>query len=141
MNFKTSRIRDCLRIDLPKIQNPAGKITSINENVDIPFSIRRVYYLYDVPGGEERGGHAHKKLFQILVAASGSFNVILNDGFEKKNIHLNRPYIGLIIVPGIWRELSNFSSGSICLVLASELYDVVDYIRDYSLFKRLKNEK
>ena len=109
--------------------------------IDIPFKIKRVYYLYDVPGGEERGGHAHKNLFQLIVAASGSFDVVLDDGFEKKTIQLNRPYNGLIIVPGIWRELSNFSSGSICLVLASEVYKIKDYIRDYSLFKDLKNER
>lgn len=141
MKFNESKVTDCRIIDLPKIHNRAGNITAINELLDIPFKIKRVYYLYDVPGGEERGGHAHKNLHQLIVAASGSFDVVLNDGIEKKTIQLNRPYNGLIIVPGIWRELSNFSSGSICLVLASEIYKVNDYIREYSLFKELKNVK
>jgi len=141
MKFTQSKVSDCHIIELPKIHNRAGNITAINEIVDIPFKIKRVYYLYDVPGGEERGGHAHKNLYQLIVAASGSFDVVLNDGFEKKTIQLNRPYNGLIIVPGIWRELSNFSSGSICLVLASEVYKIKDYIRDYSLFEDLKNER
>ena len=141
MKFNESKVTDCSIIELPKIHNRAGNITAINELVDIPFKIKRVYYLYDVPGGEERGGHAHRNLHQLIVAASGSFDVVLDDGFEKKTIQLNRPYNGLIIVPGIWRELSNFSSGSICLVLASEVYKVNDYIREYSLFKELKNGK
>ena len=140
MKFTQSKVSDCNIIELPKIHNRAGNITAINEIVDIPFKIKRVYYLYDVPGGEERGGHAHKNLYQLIVAASGSFDVVLNDGFEKKTVQLNRPYNGLIIVPGIWRELSNFSSGSICLVLASEIYTAEDYIRDYNIFKGHKNE-
>jgi hypothetical protein len=140
MKFTKSKVSDCQIIELPKIHNRAGNITAINEIVDIPFKIKRVYYLYDVPGGEERGGHAHKDLYQLIVAASGSFDVVLNDGFEKKTIQLNRPYNGLIIVPGIWRELSNFSSGSICLVLASEIYTAEDYIRDYNIFIGQKNE-
>jgi len=107
---------------------------------DIPFKIKRVYYLYDVPGGEERGGHAHKKLYQLVVAASGSFDIVLDDGKMKKSINLNRPYFGLSIVPGIWREIVNFSSGSICLVLASEFYSIKDYIRDYQLFRNLKTK-
>lgn len=141
MKFNESKISDCQTIELPKIHNRAGNITAINEIEDIPFKIKRVYYLYDVPGGEERGGHAHKNLHQLIVAASGSFDVVLDDGIEKKTIQLNRPYYGLIIVPGIWRELSNFSSGSICLVLASEVYKVNDYLREYSIFKELKNGK
>lgn len=141
MNFHKSRISDCKKIELPKIHNRAGNITAINEFTEIPFKIKRVYYLYDVPGGEERGGHAHKNLHQLIVAASGSFDVVLDDGFKKKTIQLNRPYNGLIIVPGIWRELSNFSSGSICLVLASEIYTAEDYIRDYKIFKGIKNER
>jgi len=141
MKFNESKVSNCQTIELPKIHNRAGNITAINEIIDIPFKIKRVYYLYDVPGGEERGGHAHKDLHQLIVAASGSFDVILDDGFEKMTIQLNRPYHGLIIVPGIWRELSNFSSGSICLVLASEVYKVNDYIREYSIFKELKNGK
>ena len=141
MKFKNSSISDCSLIQLQKIHNRAGNITAINELVDVPFEIKRVYYLYDVPGGEERGGHAHEKLYQLIVAASGSFDIILDDGNQKKTLHLNRPYSGLCVVPGIWREINNFSSGSICLVLASELYSSDDYIRDYSIFKELKNER
>lgn len=140
MKFTKSKVTDCQTIELPKIHNRAGNITAINEIVDVPFKIKRVYYLYDVPGGEERGGHAHKNLYQIVIAASGSFDILLDDGRNKKTISLNRPYKGLIIVPGIWREVINFSSGSICLVLASEIYTARDYIRDYNVFKGLKNE-
>jgi hypothetical protein len=140
MKFTKSKVTDCQTIELPKIHNRAGNITAINEIVDVPFKIKRVYYLYDVPGGEERGGHAHKNLYQIVIAASGSFDILLDDGRNKKTISLNRPYKGLIIVPGIWREVINFSSGSICLVLASEIYTAGDYIRDYNVFKGLKNE-
>ena len=106
----------------------------------MPFAIKRVYYLYDVPGGETRGAHGHKALEQVIVAVSGSFDVTIDDGHNKKTVHLNRPYFGLHMKPGMWRDLSNFSSGSICLVLASELYDKADYIRDYDEFKSFKNE-
>lgn len=126
-------------VELAKIHNPAGNITII-QNGDFLFDVRRVYYLYDVPGGSERGGHAHKELYQLIVAASGAFDVILDDGDSKKIIQLNRPYYGLLIVPGIWRELVNFSSGAICLVLASQKYDEADYIRNYSEFKIYKYE-
>jgi dTDP-4-dehydrorhamnose 3,5-epimerase-like enzyme len=109
------------------------------ENSDsIPFDVKRVYYLYDVPGGESRGGHAHCELYQLIVAAGGSFDVVLDDGKVKRTIALNRPYHGLLIVPGLWRELQNFSSGATCLVLASEKYDEKDYIRDYEDFLRYK---
>jgi len=141
MKFKNSCVSDCSLIQLLKIHNRAGNITAINELVDVPFEIKRVYYLYDVPGGEERGGHAHKRLHQLIIAASGSFDIILDDGKQKKTFHLNRPYFGLSVLPGIWREINNFSSGSICLVLASELYSSEDYVRDYSIFKELKNER
>jgi len=104
----------------------------------VPFEVKRIYYLYDIPGGEDRGGHAHKKLKQLIVAASGSFNVLLNDGLNKKVVTLNRPDYGLLVVPGIWRELMEFSSGAICLVLASEIYSERDYIRSYNEFKLLK---
>lgn len=124
-------VNDCRLIDLPKIQNRAGNITPVQGNEDIPFEIKRIYYLYDTPGGESRGGHAHKNLHQLIVAASGSFEVTLNDGKESKKFYLNHPYYGLLIVPGIWRELQNFSSGSICLVLASEKYMEDDYLRHY----------
>lgn len=132
MNCTT--IDDCKIIELDKHHKIKGNITVIENNKTVPFDVKRVYYLYDVPGGEARGGHAHKALYQLIVAASGSFNVVLNDGENTKSITLNRPYQGVFIVPGIWRELDNFSSGSVCLVLASEKYDENDYIRDYNEF-------
>jgi hypothetical protein len=138
MNNFIPDIHSCNVVELVKIHNPAGNITIIQNGSRQPFNVRRVYYLYDVPGGSERGGHAHKELYQLIVAASGSFDVILDDGQNKKIIQLNRPYYGLLVVPGIWRELVNFSSGAICLVLASEKYSSDDYIRDYSEFKQLK---
>ena len=125
----------CRIIKLPKITDPRGNLTFIESQNQIPFHIQRVYYLYDVPGGAERGGHAHKELHQLIVAISGSFDVILDDGCEKKKIHLNRPYEALYVCPMIWRELNNFSSGSVCLVLASNQYTEDDYYRDYNEFK------
>lgn len=136
--MKTSTVNDCRIIQLPKVSNPAGNLTSINEMTDIGFAIERVYYLYDIPGGESRGGHAHRDLHQLIVAASGSFTVMLDDGHTKRNVVLNQPYQGLLIIPGIWRELLDFSSGSICLVLASNKYDEQDYIRDYDHFLSIK---
>lgn len=127
-------IENCKLIELPKISDPRGNLTFLEGNAHIPFSIERVYYLYDVPGGAERGGHAHKQLEQLLIAVAGSFDVVIDDGREKKTIHLNRPYQGLYICPMIWRELENFSSGSVCLVLASRPYEEEDYYRDYSEF-------
>lgn len=135
-----SDIHNCNVVELTKIHNPAGNITIIQNGGREPFNIKRVYYLYDVPGGSERGGHAHKDLYQLIVAASGSFDVILDDARNKKIIQLNRPYFGLLVVPGIWREIVNFSSGAICLVLASEKYIEEDYIRDYSDFRKFKNQ-
>lgn len=129
----------CNIIPLNKIHNRAGNITIVEGQHNVPFDIKRVYYLYDIPGGEDRGGHAHKELQQLIVAASGSFNVLLDDGRNKKIITLNRPDYGLIVVPGIWRELMEFSSGAVCLVLASELYNENDYYRDYSIFKNAVN--
>ena len=129
---------DCSIVHFPKIQNRAGNITPIQNNIESPFAIKRVYYLYDVPGGESRGAHAHKELEQLIIAASGSFDVTIDDGKNKKTFSLNRPYFGLHLKPGMWRELSNFSSGSICLVLASLLYAESDYIRDYEDFKLFK---
>lgn len=133
-------VEDCNLIKLPKIHNNSGNLTSLENGSYFPFTINRVYYLYDVPGGTERGGHAHKELKQLLVAASGSFEVVLDDGKYKKVVALNRPDYGLLIVPGIWRELRNFSSGAICLVLASTEYKEGDYIRDYDQFKMQKHD-
>jgi len=121
----------CRIINLPKISDSRGNITFIEGSRHIPFQIQRVYYLYDVPGGETRGGHAHRQLEQFLISANGSFDVVLDDGKDRQRFHLNRSYYGLYITPGIWRELENFSSGSICLVLASAFYDEEDYIRDH----------
>lgn len=124
----------CKIIDLPKISDPRGNLTFIEGNQHIPFDIRRVYYLYDVPGGAERGGHAHKGLSQLIIAMSGSFDVILDEGGEKKRFHLNRSYQGLYVCPMMWRELDNFSSGSVCMVLASNIYEESDYYRDYNKY-------
>ncbi len=139
--FKAPQISKCKLIYLPKVQNVKGNLTFIEENEHVPFPIRRVYYLYDVPGGENRGGHAHKTLQQFIIAANGSFDVILDDGHNKESYHMNRSYYGLYIPKMIWRELENFSSGSVCLVLASDLYDEDDYIRDQSDFKQLNGEQ
>jgi len=121
-------------IDLPKVADHRGNLTFIEASRHVPFEIRRVYYLYDVPGGSVRGGHAHKALHQFVIAASGSFDVILDDGRSRSRHHLNRSYYGLYVPPMTWRELDNFSSGSVCLVLASQLYEEDDYIRDYEAF-------
>jgi len=131
-------MENCKVIELPKTSDPRGNLTFIEGMRHIPFDIRRVYYLYDVPGGAERGGHAHKALSQLIIAMSGSFDVILDDGKEKKRFHLNRSYQGLYVCPMIWRELDNFSSGSVCMVLASNEYDEADYYRDYAEFMRAR---
>ncbi|MBK6285959.1 MAG: WxcM-like domain-containing protein [Draconibacterium sp.] len=131
-------VYDCNILVLNKIHNNAGNITVIESNINVPFDIKRAYYLYDVPGGESRGGHAHKQLYQLIVAASGSFDVLLDDGINKKIVKLNRPNYGLLVVPGLWRELFEFSSGAICLVLTSHKYDEHDYIRDYEQFVKMK---
>lgn len=125
---------DCRIIDFPKITDPRGNLTFVEGGNHIPFDIKRVYYLYDVPGGAERGGHAHKKLQQVIIAMSGSFDVVLDDGTAQKRIHLNRSYYGLYVPTMMWREIDNFSSGSVCMVLASELYEESDYFRDYHAF-------
>jgi dTDP-4-dehydrorhamnose 3,5-epimerase-like enzyme len=127
-------IEDCKLIELPKIADPRGNLTFIEGGQHIPFEIRRVYYTYDVPGGTDRGGHAHKALHQLIIAMSGSFDVTLDDGLNKQKFHLNRSYQGLYLCPMIWRDLDNFSSGSVCMVLASNMYDASDYYRDYSEF-------
>ena len=131
-------VYDCSVIDMDKHHHVKGNITVVESSKTIPFDVKRIYYLYDVPGGEARGGHAHKALYQLIIAASGSFNVTLDDGHVKRTVTLNRPYQGLYVVPGIWRELDNFSSGSVCLVLASEEYDEADYIRTYEEFQKIK---
>jgi hypothetical protein len=136
--MKDSTVNDCKIIQLSKIHNRAGNITIIENNLDIPFEVKRIYYLYDIPSNETRGGHAHKELYQLIIGASGSFNINLKDGVNDKTIFLNRPDFGLLIVPGIWRDLSDFSSGSVCLVFASEIYSENDYIRDYDEFILLK---
>ncbi len=136
-----SDIHNCNVVELSKIHNRAGNMTIIQNGEHLPFDVKRLYYLYDVPGGSERGGHAHRGLYQLIVAASGSFDVVINDGKQKKIIQLNRPNFGLMVIPGIWREIVNFSSGAICFVLASEKYSEDDYIREYSEFEKWKSLK
>lgn len=130
-------IENCKIVYFPKITDFRGNLSFIEENKQIPFVIKRVYYLYDVPSGASRGGHAHKELEQIVIALSGSFDVILDDGFSRKTFFLNRPHYGLYIPPGIWRELENFSSNSVALSLVSQKYSEEDYIRDYETFKKM----
>ncbi len=130
------KLDDCEIIQLPKISDPRGNLTFVEGGNHIPFDIKRVYYLYDVPGGAERGGHAHKNLHQLIIAISGSFDIIIDDGRTKKRHHLDRSFYGLYVCPMIWREIDNFSSGAVCLVLASSHYDESDYYRDYYDFKR-----
>lgn len=131
-------VDDCKIIELPRVQDHRGNLSFVEGNEHIPFEIKRVYYLYDVPGGAERGGHAHKDLQQLIIAMSGSFDVIVDDGKNRKTFHLNRSYYGLLMPTMIWRELDNFSSGSVCLVLASEKFDEYDYIRDYNEYRKVK---
>ena len=133
-------IHNCRIIELPKISDPRGNLSFVEGNKHIPFEIKRVYYLYDVPGGETRGGHAHKNLQQLIIAMSGSFDVILDDGMEKKTVSLNRSYQGLYLPSMMWRDLVNFSSGSVCMVLASDCYDEADYYRDYDVFLKAINK-
>lgn len=140
--MKKNSVYDCTIIELDKHHSDRkGNISVVENNATIPFDVKRVYYLYDIPGGESRGAHAHKELSQLIVAVSGSFNVVLDDGNVKRTFTLNRPYQGLYVVPGIWRDLVEFSSGSVCMVLASEKYDEKDYIRDYSAYKEYRNLK
>lgn len=128
----------CRIIDLPVHHDPRGNLTAIESGVHIPFEIQRVYYLYDVPGGAERGGHAHKALHQLIVAMSGSFDIELDDGQHKRRFHLNRSYHGLYVCPMVWRSIDNFSSGSVLMVLASNRYSEDDYYRDYGDFMRAR---
>lgn len=136
--MKKSSVYDCHVIPLNKAHNLSGSTTVVEGNRNVPFNLRRIYYLYDIPGGESRGGHAHKELQQLIVAASGSFEVLLDDGENKKIVRLDRPNFGLLVVPGIWRELMEFSSGAICIVLASHKYDESDYMRNYNSFVKFK---
>ena len=129
--MKKVTVEDCRIIDLGKIENDRGNLTVVQARETVPFDIKRVFYLSDIPGGEARGAHAHKECHQFLVAASGSFEVVLDDGHEKRTVYLNRPFKGLHIPPGIWAAEQEFSSGAVCLVLASEPYEEADYIRDY----------
>lgn len=136
MNFS---IDTCQMVELPKISDPRGNLTFIEGQRHIPFGIERVYYLYDVPQGSERGGHAHRALHQLLIAVTGSFDVHLDDGRNRKTVHLNRSFQGLYVCPMIWREIDNFSSGAVCMVLASSYYDESDYYRDYVEFSKIVN--
>lgn len=137
--MQDSSVYDCTLIELDKHHSDRkGNISVVENSKEIPFEVKRTYYLYDVPGGESRGGHAHKELSQLIIAASGSFTVTLDDGRVKRTFTLNRPYQGLYIVPGIWRTLDDFSSGAVCLVLASHGYEAADYIREYDDFLRYK---
>jgi dTDP-4-dehydrorhamnose 3,5-epimerase-like enzyme len=134
-------LADCRIVELTKISDPRGNLTFIEGTRHIPFEIKRVYYLYDVPGGATRAGHGHRALQQLMIAMSGSFDVVLDDGREKRRFHLNRSYYGLYIAPMIWRELENFSSGSVCMVLASDYYDEADYFYDYGEFLQAVREE
>ncbi len=133
-----STLQNCNIIPIPKIEDPRGNLSVIENNV-IPFAIKRVYYLYDVPSNAERGGHSHIEQHEFLIALSGSFDVILNDGIAEKTVTLNKPFQGLLIANGIWRELKNFSSGAVCLVIASDVFSEEDYIRTFSKFMNSKN--
>nr|WP_319401060.1 FdtA/QdtA family cupin domain-containing protein [uncultured Carboxylicivirga sp.] len=132
-------IDDCKIIELNKIPSDKGSISVVEANINVPFDIQRVYYTYDIPSEAERGGHAHKNLYQVIIAAGGSFNVIINDGKNQKSVFLNNPNKGLLITPGIWREINNFSSGSVVLVFASKPYDESDYIRDIHSFRSIND--
>ncbi|MCR5151635.1 MAG: FdtA/QdtA family cupin domain-containing protein [Prevotella sp.] len=138
--MRKSKVYDCTIIELSKHHSPQGNISVVENNKDVPFEVKRTYHLYDVPSGESRGSHAHKELSQLIIAASGSFKVTLDDGEVKRSFILNRPYQGLLVVPGIWRTLEDFSSGSVCMVLASELYNADDYIHDYDEFLAYKRQ-
>lgn len=134
-------LEDCKIVQLPKIEDQRGNLTFIESDRHTPFDIKRVYYLYDVPGGSSRAAHGHKKLHQLMIAMSGSFDVTLDDGADKKTFHLNRSYFGLYIPPMMWRDLDNFSSGAVCMVLASEYYDELDYFREYADFLRAAKDQ
>lgn len=134
-------IGDSCIIELPKISDPRGNLTFVEGGRHIPFEIKRVYYIYDVPGGSERGAHGHRALQQLIVAMSGSFDITLDDGRVKRSFHMNRSYYGLYVPPMMWREIDNFSSGAVCMVLASDYYDEADYFRDYEQFLKAAESK
>ena len=136
--MKKISVYDCSIIELPRIHNRAGNITHVTNYTNVPFDIKRVFYIYDIPGGEDRGAHAHKECHEFLIAASGSFEIEMDDGINKRTVALNRPYYGLHIPPGIWAAEKGFSSGAVCLVLNSHLYEEKDYIRTYEKFLRSK---
>ena len=138
MNSNTS-VFDCAIVELPRYKNRAGNISIVENLINVPFNVKRVFYIYDIPGGEDRGAHAHKICHQFLVAASGSYEIELNDGINKRTVVLSRPYYGLHIPPGVWAAEKSFSSGAICLVLASETYSEKDYIREYEQFLNYKD--
>lgn len=139
--YSTSSIDNCRIIELERHRHANGNLTVVEDFNPIPFKIKRTYYTYDIPGGEERGGHSHRLLYQLVIAISGSFDVVIDDGKKQRTVTLNRPYQGLLITPGIWRVLNNFTSGAVCMVLASEHYDEEDYTREYSDFLELTKEK
>lgn len=131
---------DCIKLDLPRVADPRGNLTFVEGGGHVPFDIRRVYYLYDVPGGAERGGHAHRDLQQLIIALAGSFEVVLDDAIERRSVFLNSPAQGLLMPRMVWRELQNFSSGAVCLVLASHPYDEEDYYRDYDAYRQVRRQ-
>jgi len=139
--MKLSSIQDCKLIDLPKIEFRAGNITPVESWKEIPFKVKRLFYIYDIPGGKTRGAHAHKLCHQFIVAASGSFDILVDDGADQKVVSLNQPYHGIYVPPTIWSSQLNFSSGSICLVFTSHFFDELDYLREYKDFKLLRNER
>ena len=140
-NHKKSRIDQCKLIEFDKHHHANGNLSVVENGEQVPFDIKRVFYIYDVPGGEERGGHSHKELTQVIVAISGAFDILIDDGVNQRTITLNRPYQGLLVAPGVWSQQYNFSSGSVCLVLASDHYNEADYVRNYDEFKKLTSSK
>lgn len=138
--IKRPSIEDCLLMELPKVKDRAGNLTSVHSDLEIPFQVNRVFYIYDVPGGEDRGAHAHRECHQFIVAASGAFEVELRDGVNIRKVLLNRPYNGLYVPPGVWAQEQGFSSGTVCLVFASHYFEESDYIRDFSAYKAYIHE-
>ncbi len=140
-SHKTSRVENCPLITLDKHHHENGNLSVVENFNEVPFELRRIYYLYDIPGGEERGGHSHRHCEEFIIAVSGSFDIVIDDGMNRRIVSLNRSNVGLLVKPGIWRILNNFSSGAVCLVIASEEYDESDYVRDYAEFQQLTRVK